>query len=54
VGRVRPEVWRPPVEPSRLERAVMARTKRAKLLVWLREHRHELLDEGFQAELAGM
>ena len=32
----------------------MARVKRAKLFVWLREHRHELLDTGFQAELAGM
>jgi hypothetical protein len=54
VGWVRPQVWRPPVEPSRLEGAVMARVKRAKLFVWLRQHRHELLDEGFQAELAGM
>lgn len=51
---MRPQVWRPPVEPSRLEQAVMARTRRAKLFVWLRQHRHELLDEGFQAELAGM
>ena len=51
---MRPEVWRPPVEPSRLEQAVMARTRRAKLFVWLRHHRHELLDEGFQGELAGM
>jgi hypothetical protein len=25
VGWVRPQVWRPPVEPSRLEGAVMAR-----------------------------
>jgi IS5 family transposase len=32
----------------------MERVKRAKLFVWLRQHRHELLDEGFQAELAGM
>jgi hypothetical protein len=42
------------VEPSRLEQAVMQRIKRAKLFVWLREHRHELLDEAFQAELATM
>jgi Transposase DDE domain/Transposase domain (DUF772) len=46
-------MWQPPVEPSRLEQAVMQRVKRAKLFVWLREHRHELLDEAFQAELAG-
>jgi len=29
----------------------MQRVKRARLFVWLRQHRHEL---GFQAELAGM
>jgi Transposase domain (DUF772) len=33
---------------------VIKRIKRAKLFVWLREHRHELLDEGFQLELAAM
>jgi len=42
------------VEPSRLEREVIKRTRRAKLFGWLREHRHELFDEAFQAELAGM
>jgi Transposase domain (DUF772) len=47
-------MWRPSVVPSRLEQAVMQRVKRARLFVWLRQHRHELLDEGFQAELAGM
>jgi hypothetical protein len=51
---VRPKVWQPPVEPSRLELEVMKRIRRARLFVWLREHRHELLDAGFQAELAGM
>src|SRR5436309_12229591 len=51
---VRPGVWQPPVEPSRLEREVIKRVKRAKLFVWLREHRHELFDTDFQAELAGM
>jgi hypothetical protein len=39
---------------SRLEREVIKRIKRARLVVWLREHRHELFDEDFQAELAGM
>jgi hypothetical protein len=53
-GLVRPGVWQPPVVCSRLEREVIKRIKRAKLFVWLREHRHELFDEGFQAELAGM
>ena len=32
----------------------MERTRRAKLFVWLRQHRHELLDEALQIELAGM
>jgi hypothetical protein len=47
-------VWQPPAECSRLEREVIKRIKRAKLFVWLREHRHELFDADFQAELAGM
>ena len=47
-------MWQPPVACSRLEREVIKRIKRARLFVWLREHRHELLDEVFQAELAGM
>jgi transposase len=53
-GLMRPGVWQPPVACSRLEGEVIKRTKRAKLFVWLREHRHELLDEGFQLELAAM
>jgi hypothetical protein len=51
---MRPGVWQPPVACSRLEQEVINRIKRAKLFVWLREHRHELFDEAFQAELAGM
>jgi Transposase domain (DUF772) len=31
---------------------VIKRIKRAKLFVWLRQHRHELFDEDLQAELA--
>ena len=57
VGVVRPGVWQPPVACSRLEREVIKRIKRikrAKLFVWLREHRHELLEEDLQAELAQM
>jgi transposase len=49
---VRPDVWRPPVEPSPAERAVIKAVRRAKLFVFLRLHRHELFDEQFQAELA--
>lgn len=51
---MRPGVWQPPVACSRLEREVIKRIKRARLFVWLREHRHELFDEDFQAELAAM
>jgi hypothetical protein len=49
---MRPGVWKPPVEPSETELAVIKAVRRAKLLVFLREHRHELFGEGFQAELA--
>ena len=49
---VRPVVWRPPVEPSPAEQAVIKAVRRAKLFVFLRQHRHELFDEQFQAELA--
>jgi len=50
---VRPDVWRPPGEPSPAEQIVIKAGRRAKLFVFLRLHRHELLDEEFQAELAG-
>jgi transposase len=45
-------VWRPSAEPSPAEQAVIKAVRRARLFVFLREHRHELLDEEFQAELA--
>lgn len=51
---MRPDVWQPPVEPSAAERAVMKAVRRARLFVFLREHRHELFDEALQAELAAM
>jgi len=49
---MRPGIWRPPVEPSSAEQAVMKAVRRARLFVFLRQHRHELFDEEFQAELA--
>jgi hypothetical protein len=49
---MRPGVWSPPVEPSAAEQAVIKAVRRARLFVFLREHRHELFDEPFQAELA--
>ena len=50
---MRPVVWRPPAEPSAAEQAVIKAVRRAKLFVFLRQHRHELFSEEFQAELAG-
>src|SRR3989442_9438585 len=49
---MRPSPWQPPVEPSAAEAAIIKRIRRAKLFVFLRQHRHELFDEAFQAELA--
>jgi Transposase DDE domain/Transposase domain (DUF772) len=49
---VRPVMWRPPAEPSPAEQAVIKAVRRARLFVFLREHRHELFDEEFQGELA--
>ncbi len=51
---MRPGVWRPPVEPSSAEQAIIRRVRRARLFVFLREHRHALFSDGFQAELAGL
>ena len=49
---MRPDVWRPPAEPSPAEQAVIKAVRRAKLFVFLRLHRHELFDGQFQAGLA--
>jgi hypothetical protein len=46
--------WKPPVEPSPREQEILSRCKAKKLYVFLRAHRHELFDEGFQDELASM
>ena len=51
---MQPSLWQPPVELSATEQAIMKRIKRAKLFVFLREHRHELFDETFQQEFAGL
>ncbi len=49
---MRPSAWHPPVPLSAAETAVVRRTRRAKLFVFLRTIRHELFDAAFQAELA--
>ena len=51
---MRPDVWCPPVELSPAEQTVVKAVRRAKLFVFLRLHRHELFDDGFQAELAAV
>src|SRR5260221_3966479 len=47
-------LWQPPVELSVQEAHIMKRIRKAKLFVFLRQHRHELLDEAFQQELANL
>jgi transposase-like protein DUF772 len=42
------------VELSPAEQQIVNRIRRAKLFVMLRQRRHELLSEDFQAELAGL
>jgi hypothetical protein len=51
---MRPPLWQPPVDLSPLEQAITKRIKRAKLFVFLRQHRHSLFDPAFQDELATM
>jgi hypothetical protein len=49
---LRPVSWCPPVELSPAEQQIVKRIRRAKLFVLLRQRRHELFSEEFQAELA--
>src|SRR5256714_7720949 len=49
---MRPDYWRPPIELSATEQTIIKRIRRAKLFVFLRQHRHEVFDEAFQQELA--
>src|SRR5690349_1157314 len=49
---MRPVYWRPPIELSAIEQSIIKRIRRAKLFVFLRQHRHEVFDEAFQQELA--
>lgn len=48
---MRPPLWHPPIELSTAEHAISKRIRRAKLFVFLRQHRHELFAEAFQQEL---
>jgi hypothetical protein len=51
---MQPSAWQPPVELSEQEEQIVKRIRKAKLFVFLRQHRHELLDEAFQQELASL
>src|SRR6266568_1276500 len=51
---MQPSLWHPAVELSAQEEQIVKRTRKAKLFVFLRQHRHELFDDPFQEELAGL
>ncbi len=51
---MQPSHWQPPVELSEQEEQIVKRIRKAKLFVFLRQHRHELFDEAFQQELASL
>jgi hypothetical protein len=51
---MRPVQWEPPIELSANEQAIVKRIRRAKLFIFLREHRHEVFDAAFQEELASL
>jgi|SRR5579875_3484587 len=44
--------WHPPIDPSPAEQTILRLVKRAKLFLFLRQDRHRLFDDAFQAELA--
>jgi DDE family transposase/transposase-like protein DUF772 len=49
---MRPPLWLPSVDLSPDEQTIIKRIKRAKLFVFLRQHRHTLFDAAFQDQLA--
>ena len=51
---MRPVYWQPPIELSATEQTIIKRIRRARLFVFLRQHRHEVFDEAFQQELANL
>ena len=51
---MQPPLWKPPVELSKQEEQIVKRVRKAKLFVFLREHRHELFNEALQQELANL
>jgi hypothetical protein len=51
---MRPDQWEPPIKLSASEQVIVKRIRRAKLFIFLREHRHEVFDAAFQEELASL
>ncbi|HEY6411962.1 MAG TPA: transposase [Ktedonobacteraceae bacterium] len=51
---MQPALWQPPIELSEQEEQIVKRIRKAKLFVFLRKLRRELLDEAFQQELASL
>ena len=51
---MQPLLWQPPLDLSQTEQTIVKRVKRANLLVFLREHRHEVFNAAFQEELSGL
>src|SRR5437588_10947338 len=51
---MQPILWPPPVELSEQEEQIVKKIRKAKLYVYWLQHRHELLDEAFQQELASL
>jgi len=49
---MQPVMWTPPIELSQQEEQIVKKIRKAKLFVFLRQHRHELFNEAFQEELA--
>src|SRR6266516_4670594 len=52
--KMQPLPWQPSVELSAQEEQIVKRIRKAKLFVFLREHRHELFNEALQQELANL
>ncbi len=51
---MQPLPWQPPTDLSIQEEQIVKRIRKAKLFVFLRQHRHVLFDETFQQELASL
>src|SRR5690349_12588069 len=51
---MRPALWQPAVALSPAEQTIVRRVRRAKLFVFLRQQRHQIVDAAFQEELATM